>query len=107
MQAGNLNRRLTIEAPGEGYDEAGQPIEGWTPVATVWADIRHTSGLEAIRGGAETSISRASIRIRYRSGLHSGMRATAGGVTYRIEAVLPDVSRREYMDLVCEVVNGY
>lgn len=68
---------------------------------------RHTSGLEAIKGGAEASISKASIRVRYRRDLHAGMRATHDGVVYGIQAILPDVSRREYMDLVCEVINGY
>lgn len=104
MRAGALNRRVTLQQRGEGYDEAGQPIEGWEDVATVWADIRHTSGLEAVKGGAEVSIAKASIRIRYRPGIHSGMRAVHDEYTYNILAVLPDVAGRVFMDLVAEVV---
>lgn len=106
IRPGALTRRVTIEERGEGYDEAGQPIEGWTPVAVVWADVRFTSGLESIKAGSETSISKASVRIRYRHGLHAGLRLTHDGMTFNVQAVLPDVSGREYVDLVCEVVNG-
>lgn len=106
LRAGTLNRRVRIEQRGENYDEAGQPIEGWTPVATVWADIRFTSGMEAIKAGAETSINKASVRIRYRRDLNAGMRLTHDGIAFNVLAVMPDLAKREYVDLACEVVNG-
>lgn len=107
MRAGQLNRRVTLQAKQGGFDPIGQPLpEDWADVATVWADIRFTSGLESIRGGAEASIAKASIRIRYRAGVNAGMRVAHGERVYNITAVLPDESRRVYMDLVCEVVNG-
>lgn len=104
MQAGRLNRRCTLQAPSEVQDELGQPIPGWTDVALVWASIRHLSGVEAIKADAVTSTVKASIRIRYRTGLNAGMRVVHGAQVYSIEAVMPDVGGREYVDLVCEVV---
>lgn len=104
MKAGALTRRVTIQERGTGQDEIGQPIDAWMTVATVWADIRHTSGLEAVRGGAEVSTVKASIRIRYRAGIDAGMRVLHGDTVYEIRAVLPDTSGRVYCDLVCEVV---
>lgn len=103
MQAGRLNRRCTLQQPGTATDEIGQPIPGWTDVATVWADIRMRSGLESIKAGAPVSVVAASIRIRYRAGINAGMRVTHGGSIYNITAVLPDVARREFLDLICEV----
>lgn len=105
MQAGRLNRRCTLQAPGTATDELGQPIPGWTDVATVWADIRLKSGLESIKAGAPVSTVQASIRIRYRAGINAGMRVVHNLSAYEILAVQPDVGGREYVDLVCQVVS--
>ena len=104
MQAGRLNRRCTLQQHGTATDELGQPIPGWTDVATVWADIRMKSGLEAIKAGASVSVVQASIRIRYRAGVNAGMRVVHNLVAYQITAVMPDVGGREFVDLVAEVV---
>lgn len=105
MQAGRLNRRCTLQATGSTQDELGQPIPGWTDVATLWADIRMKSGLESIKAGAPVSVVSASIRIRYLPGVNAGMRVVHNLVVYEIKAVMPDVSGRVFLDLACEVVN--
>ena len=104
MQAGRLSRRCTLQAPGTTTDELGQPIPGWTDIASVWADIRMRSGLESIKAGAPVSVVAASIRIRYRAGVNAGMRVLHNLVAYEIKAVMPDVSGRVFLDLACEVV---
>lgn len=104
MQAGRLDSRVTIQAPDTTTDALGQPIPGWTDVATVWADIRMKSGLESIKAGSPVSTVQASIRIRYRAGINAGMRIVHNLTNYNITAVMPDVGGREFVDLVCEVV---
>lgn len=104
MQAGRLNRRCVLQTPGAAQDELGQPIPGWTDVATVWGDIRMKSGLEAIKAGAVVSTVQASIRIRYRADVNAGMRVVHNLVAYDIKAVMPDVSGRVFLDLACEQV---
>ena len=104
MQAGRINRRCVLQSPLQTVDELGQPIPGWTDVATLWADIRMKSGLESIKAGASVSVVQASIRVRYRAGITAGMRVVHNLVAYNIMAVLPDVGGREYVDLVAEVV---
>lgn len=103
---GQLNRRLTLQAPSATQDAIGQPLDTWTDVATVWADVRHPNGLQALKADAPTSTVRASIRIRWRTGVTAAMRAldVASGTVYAIRAVLPDVQTRAHIDLVCEVV---
>lgn len=96
-----LNRRVTLQQRSTSQDALGQPVETWSDVATVWADIRHPSGLSAIKADADVSLVKASIRIRYRAGLDAGMRAVHGTVVYDIQAVLPDEAERLYVDLVC------
>ena len=105
MAAGQLNSRVSIQARAAGQDALGQPLESWTTLANVWANIRHPSGSEAIRADAQTSIVRASIRVRLRTDVTARMRVVHGSTTYEIKAVLPDVVRGEFMDLVCEVIS--
>lgn len=106
MRAGQLTTQITIQAPGTAVDELGQPIEGWTDVAVVWGDVRHLSGTESIKAGAVTSSVNASIRVRWMVGLDAGMRVLVGAVPYAIKAVMPDMQRREYVDLVAEVIGA-
>ncbi len=104
MQAGKLNRRIAIEQRGTTQDAIGQPVETWTTVAEVWADVRYQRGLEAIKAGADVSVVNLSVRIRYRAGIDAGMRILHGSDVLDIQAVLPDAGRREYIDLACRKV---
>ncbi|MEM5384142.1 phage head closure protein [Paraburkholderia phymatum] len=103
LQAGSLNRRITIQRQSTVQDSEGQPESVWSDVATVWASIAHKSGLQTIRGDAEVSLVQASIRVRYRSDVAAGMRVVHGATTYQIRAVLPDERAREFTDFVCEM----
>lgn len=104
MDPGTLKWRCTLQQPATGQDALGQPLTGWVEVSRFWADIRQTGGLEAIKAGAVTSKVQTSIRLRYRTGITSGMRVVCGGVVYKILAVLPDLVGKRHVDLVCEVV---
>ncbi|MDR6216174.1 phage head closure protein [Paracidovorax wautersii] len=105
LDAGDLNRRITIQRKGAGTDDWGTPLpDAWDDVTKAWASIRNLSGLGAIKADAEASIVKTSIRIRYRTDIAAGMRVLHGGVNYSIVAVLPDAAGREHLDLVCEVV---
>lgn len=103
MYAGQLRTRVIIQKKQAGQDAYGDPLPPvWTPVASVWANVKHLSGAETIRNGLETSVVKASIRIRYRTGVTAAMRVMVGSVPYAITAVMEDVDRRGYVDLVCE-----
>ena len=105
MQAGRLNTRCVIQRRTGGTNEWGEPLpEGWETHATVWANVKHLSGSEAIKADSEVSTVRASIRIRYRSDITAGMRVLIGAAVYDIEAVLSDTARREFVDLACKAV---
>lgn len=104
MRPGLLNRRVVVQQQSAAQDALGQPANTWSALATVWANVRHTSGVEAIKSDAIASVVRASLRIRYRTDITAAMRAVDGATTYNIVAVLPDVGGKEYTDLVCEVL---
>lgn len=102
MQAGRLNRRCVLQAPGTTTDALGQPIPVWTDVATVWADFRVLSGLEAIKADAVTSVTKASCRVRYREDLTPDMRAMVSGEAWGIVSIQPDVNKRRFVDVILE-----
>lgn len=104
MRPGLLNSRVVVQQQSTTQDALGQPLNTWSTFATVWADVRHTSGIEAIKDSAIASVVRASIRMRYRGDLTAAMRVIHGSTTYNIVAVLPDVGGKEYVDLACEVL---
>lgn len=105
VRAGRLTTLCTVQRKSAGVDEIGQPLpEAWELERTVWADVRNLNGTEAIKSGANVSTVSASIRIRWTTGIDAGMRVLAGGVVYEIKVVLPDMQRREFVDLVAEVV---
>lgn len=104
MQIGRRNRKVTIQHLISGQDDIGQPVQTWSDLATVWGNVRMLTGSEAIKGGAETSTTKASIRIRRRTDVTAAMRVVLGSTTYQIKAVLPNEEDRRDVDLVCEVI---
>ena len=105
MRAGTLNSRVKIQQQSTDQDGAGQPLTTWSDVATVWADIRHVSGLQVVKADAQSSTVKASVRIRFRDDVTAGMRLLHETTIYSIAGVLPDLTKREYVDLVCQVVS--
>lgn len=105
MKAGELRHRVSLQAHTQATNGWGEPLPAaWTTFAEVWADLRHLSGTEAIRSGADTSMVKASCRIRWRDDVTAGHRVICEGKTYDIEAVLPD-SRRVHVDLMCKLMD--
>jgi SPP1 family predicted phage head-tail adaptor len=67
MRAGNLRRRLTIQARGAGVDALNQPVLDWTDVAKVWADIQPLSGREMFAAAVVNTEISHLIQIRYQA----------------------------------------
>ncbi len=101
LPAAEFNQSINIEQRTSSQDELGQPIESWVLVAAAWASVKHVSGLSAIKGDADVSTVKASIRIRYRTGIDAGMRVVCGSEIYDIRAILPNRAEG-FADLVCE-----
>lgn len=104
--AGSFPHQIHIQQKTGGRDEWNAPLpEEWENITAkpIWANVKYLSGSESIKAGADTSIVRASIRIRWRTGIDAGMRVLHVGQVYDIEAVLPGVGR-QHVDLVCRVL---
>lgn len=103
VAAAKLKTPILIESQVEGYDEIGQPLSTWESIYSCFASVRHLSGKEAIQADAAVSITKASILMRFRSGITPAMRVLTMGLTFNIEAVLPNKAGGE-MTLICERV---
>jgi len=104
LRIGSLNSRVTLEQLSTTQDAVGQPLATWSTVAMLWANIIHNTGVESIKANADMSVARASIRIRYKTGITAGMRVSYNGAHYNIRAILMDAVNKEFTDLVCELV---
>ena len=105
MRAGDLRDRVSLQEEGTVQDDIGQPIPTWVEVTKLWSNIKYQSGVEVVKAGAPASIAKVSIQIRKRAGVTSAMRIVdAAGVVYKIGNVLPDMERRDRINLPCEVV---
>lgn len=103
---GTLKDRIHIQRRTGGKNAVGQPLpEAWENITPkrIAADVKHLSGLGAIKADAEVSIVRASIRIWRRRDVDASMRVVFDGGLYSIESVLPGPTR-ECVDLVCKKV---
>lgn len=107
LDIGSLNRQIEIQAQQSGVDAAGQPINTWTTVATVWANVRGESGMASIRktlprDGVAMSLDAYSFRVRFMTGIVAGMRVLYEGAAFDILQVRMDYAGRVWTDLVCE-----
>lgn len=107
MKAGDLDRLVTIQQRQPGEDDAGQPLETWIDVASVWANVKGATGMASIRQSSlqdnvAASVNSYSFRIHYLEGITAAMRVDLDGVLFDIKQVRMDYAKREWTDLVCE-----
>jgi SPP1 family predicted phage head-tail adaptor len=104
MDSGKLNRQVVIQSRDSGTDDAGQPLQTWTTLATVWANILGATGAGTIRAGLEgVEVNGYSFRIRYRTDVDAAERVVFGGQNYDVKSVRHDHAGKDWTDLVCEV----
>lgn len=108
MEAGKLNRKITIQKKTIAKDADGYPAETWVDLKTnVPASIITTGGREfyaAQKMNAETS---AVIKIRYRFGINIRMQVKYGNRIFEIIGIADPEERHEELLLSCrEVIPG-
>jgi SPP1 family predicted phage head-tail adaptor len=113
LNAGRLNRRISIQEEKQAHDDAGYPIPGqkeWKEVCKPWASREPIRGREFFAADAAQSEIKVRYKIRYRPGITADMRLVdwKDNRTYEIKAVLDDVYNdgTETHLMVAEVSNG-
>lgn len=102
-QAGQLDRRITIQSFTTTTDDFGEVVKSFTTLANVWAKVEEKSGVsgkEGEEGNQIVATKRVEFFIRYRSDINEQMRIIYNNETYEIEAILSADSRRAFQKIV-------
>lgn len=84
MNAGRMDRRITLQSRAMTRDETGSRSEAWQTAAEIWAERMNVSTSEAIQSDAERVEVRARWRIRHREISETNHRIIHDGNVYQI-----------------------
>jgi len=91
---GELNRRLTLQAPVESDDGAGGVVRTYQTVATLWAQVTPLSMRADVEADALGGMRRYAIVIRMRDDVTTRHRFSEGTRLYRVLATRASADRR-------------
>jgi SPP1 family predicted phage head-tail adaptor len=98
---GDLNKRITIQAPTKVSDGMGGFVNSYSDAATVWGAIWPTSAQDTIQANATVMVVTHRIRIRYRSVLNTSWRVSWGGRYFTIVSIIDPNTGHKFLDLLC------
>lgn len=104
VDAGSLNKRITISQKVTWRDDDGLLHEDLAPVRSTYAAFSRISGKEMIRAGADFSEEKVRFVVRhsYSVSLDRKMVVTYSKEQYEIEYVNDYGDRHEYIELICK-----
>jgi SPP1 family predicted phage head-tail adaptor len=97
----DLRDVVTIQTPGVGQDDIGEPVAAWGAFVTVRANVRDLTGRELMAAQAVQSQVTTKITIRFRDDIVPAMRVTRGAEVYTIQNVMNPSGRRNWTELLC------
>lgn len=103
MRAGKLDRTIKIQTLASSVNDYGTPIEDWSDLATVRAQIVQQSTDEFLRTYGETDSFAAVFRIRWLADVTTDCRVSHDGKYLNIREV-KEIGRRQGLELRCEEV---
>jgi len=98
MQAGKLDRRITIQSQSASQDGAGESVPTWAPLCTVWAHTASLRGKEPFQGQEFNAQMTTVFTIRWRDDVDVTMRVIFDGDTYDVFSVY-EIGRREGLEI--------
>ncbi|MCI9865067.1 phage head closure protein [Rhizobium skierniewicense] len=100
MRAGKMDRSITVQSFTSLVNEYGTPVETWTDVATVRAQIIQSNTEEFLTNGASDTTS-IIFRTRYFVGVTTSSQVIYEGETFNTREV-KEIGRRKGLELRCE-----
>lgn len=102
MAIGDLNKRITLQAPTKVSDSMGGFVNSYSDMATVYAAIWPVSASDTIQANATVMVISHRIRIRYRSVLKTSWRISFAGKYYSIVSIIDPNMAHKMLDLMCK-----
>lgn len=103
MQAGRLDRRISIQAPTEVRDEYGGSTTTWDELREVWAAYIPLRGQELFAAQQVTPEAQVKFRTIWYDGVDERMRIVFEGKNYGIEYVA-EIGRRDGLEITAKVL---
>ena len=100
-QAGQLDRRITIQTFSETTDNFGQEVKSFSTLASVWANVVEKVGSEGEDGEVIAATKKVEFVIRYRTDVNEEMRISYNNNTYKIQAIQSADARKAFLKIVC------
>jgi len=100
-QAGQLDRRITIQTFSETTDNFGQEVKSFSTLASVWANVVEKVGSEGEDGEMIAATKKVEFVIRYRTDVNEEMRISYNNNTYKIQAIQSADARKAFLKIVC------
>jgi SPP1 family predicted phage head-tail adaptor len=100
-QAGQLDRRITIQNFSETTDSFGQQVKSFSTLASVWANVVERVGREGEDGEMIAATKKVEFVIRYRTDVDEEMRISYNNNTYKIQAIQSADARKAFLKIVC------
>lgn len=105
MRAGKLDRIIAVQTLSNSVDEYGTPVESWTLLATVRAQIVQASTEEYQRAYGEGGNTAIIFRVHWLDGVTTDHRVFYDGKALNIREV-KEIGRRRGLELRCEQVRS-
>jgi SPP1 family predicted phage head-tail adaptor len=106
LDAGKLDKRITIQTPARTDDGGGGVTIAYTDAATVWASIEPGSGREFFQARQLNPEITHTVTIRYRSGITPAQRIkyveNGTARAFAIHSKADPLERHEQLILMCE-----
>lgn len=99
-----FRHRVTLQQRAADQDEAGQPVDTWKDVATVWGAVEPLRGREYFAAAQVQAEVTTRIRIRYCRGIRPDMRVLYDGRLFNILSVIDPEERHRELQLMCREV---
>ena len=99
MEAGKLDKRITIQSPVFTTDSRGQAVTSFVNLATVWANVEETGSSEAEQTNRMQGTRNYAITIRYMANLTAKNRIVYGTNNLEITS-LTTKGRNQYIEII-------
>lgn len=94
MEAGKLNRRITIQMKSVSYNTYNEPVESWTDIFSTWAEVITSGGNEFYAAQKKNASTQALIKTRPTRAINELNRIKIGSRIFEIIAP-PDVNSKK------------
>lgn len=106
MDSSRLNRRVVIQFPSTTQDAYGQPVVGFTTLATVWAAVEPLTGRALFASKQAQSEITLKVTIRYLATVEEDMQVVYGPHTYTILYLIDPAMEHSSLELMCSELNA-